>query len=303
MKIKLSEIKGMTKRVRESQSPEKLDELAESIQETGGVIVPIKVRKNGKGYTIVYGHRRVAAAKMAGLDEIEAIVEDVSEDALLTQALIENVVREDMPDIQIAKALKNIKEETGASNEVIGAKLGHDKIWVGRHLARLDPELELDEVSSKKLPTQHIEQAVAGTGGDKKLAARVLKKAASEDLTQRNTRRMAEVVREANEFGGARAVNEVLKQQADEILRQAKPVEQYKRPRPTATKVEGEILFQWIRDERVIRAELGLNEISACISAIAMSDEDREMGKKILEKFRDRLVVLLDQMNDVVYLG
>ena len=47
MKVALSQIKGMTKRVRESQSPEKLDELAESIKEMGGVIVPVKLRKNG----------------------------------------------------------------------------------------------------------------------------------------------------------------------------------------------------------------------------------------------------------------
>jgi len=177
MRVQLSEIKASTPRVRQSQSPEKLDELAQSIREEG-VIVPVKVRKNGDSYTLVYGHRRVAAAKMAGLTEIEAIVEDVPEKKLLTQALIENVVREDMPAIEIAKALQGILNDTGCTQEELAKKMGwaSHKV-VSNHLAMLAPELGLERSTKGFLGTiseRHVREAKIGTDNLKD-AAKVLR--------------------------------------------------------------------------------------------------------------------------------
>lgn len=305
MKILLSQIKGSTPRVRETQSPEKLDELADSIRESG-LIVPVKVRRENGNYTLVYGHRRVAAAKMAGLTEIEAIVEDVNDDVLLEQALIENVVREDMASIDIAKALQKIKDESGATNEAIAKKMG----WatgdmVARYIDMLDPELDLNKSDPGRVAVTSVHEALVGTGGDKKLAAQVLKKVTEGDepLSKRKTRQVAEVVRQAKEFGGQKAVNQVLKQQADDILKAAKPVDEYKKPRPSAklTKVEGEILFQWIKDPRVVLAENGLRTVSECVAAINMSDQDRAGGKKVLEMMEKRVEVVLDQIKDVLH--
>ena len=116
MKIKLSEIQPATPRVRKELNLDALDELAESIKETGGVIVPVKLRKNGDGYTTVYGHRRIEAARIAGFKEIEAFIEDVDDSEVLTQALIENVVREDMKSVDIAKALKQVRRGNVLAN-------------------------------------------------------------------------------------------------------------------------------------------------------------------------------------------
>jgi len=305
MKIKLNEIKPSTPRVRESQSPEKLDELAQSIKESG-VIVPVKVRKNGDGYTLVYGHRRVAAAKMAGLTEIDAIVEDMTDDVLLEQALIENVVREDMPSIEIAKALQKIKDESGATNEAIAAKMG----WGGgesvrRYFVLLDPELGIEKNEHARFfEPDTIKQALAGTGGDKKLTARVIKKSfeGDEPLSRKQTRQVAEIVRQASEFGGQRAVDAVLKKRADEILRAARPVEEYKKHKSPVrmTKVEGEVLFQWIKDTRVILAEEGLRAVSACVAAINQSEADRGGGKAVLKNLKERTEVVLNQIDEVL---
>src|SRR3990167_2637025 len=170
MKIALSTIKAMDRRVRKQMSPEKLDELTDSIKELGQ-IVPIKVRKNGNGYVLIYGHRRVQAAKAAGMKQIEAIVENVPDDALLTQSLAENVIREDMAAIDIAKALRLILDETATTNVALEAKLGWANGRVRQYLDMLDPELGIRTDSNSGV--QHVVQAKDGTGGDLKLAAQV----------------------------------------------------------------------------------------------------------------------------------
>lgn len=288
MKIALSDIKGMERRVRKSQSPEKLEELADSLKEMGGVIVPIKVRKNGNGYTLVYGHRRVAAAKMAGLKDIEAIVENVPEDKLLTQALVENVVREDMAAIDIAKALSGIIEETGCTHEALAAKLGWVRPTVTNYLEMLNPELGLNgsaKGSARNLSVSQVEEAKRV--GDNRLAARVLQKTVEgidgETLSTRQTRQVAEVVRKAAEFGGEKAVKKVLAQPAAQILAEA-PAIRHPGPKPTVRKVEGKIVFSWIKQSRTILAEEGMNIARGLIVEIARDDRDPAGGKAVIRR-------------------
>lgn len=302
MKIALSEIKGMERRVRKSQSPEKLEELADSLKEFGGVIVPVKLRKNGSGYTLVYGHRRVAAAKMAGLKEIEAVVEDVPEDKLLTQALVENVVREDMAAIDIAKALAQIIRETGCTQDALAKKLGWDRRRVSDYLSMLAPELGLSDRSDTGV--RHVMEASAGVGGDLNLAAKVLHYAArpfggGEPLSTRETRAVAEVVRKADEFGGSKAVNRVLAQPKSQILAAAESLPARRSAsKPIVRPVT--IHFEWIKDPRVILAEEGLKAVSAVVSAIARSDQDKGGGKWVLKNLRKIAANVLKQIDDVL---
>jgi ParB/RepB/Spo0J family partition protein len=286
--------------VRQSQSPEKLDELAQSIREEG-VIVPVKLRKNGDGYTLVYGHRRVAAAKMAGLKEIEAIVEDVPEKKLLTQALIENVVREDMPGIEIAKALAQIIKDTGCTQAELAAKMGWQPGRVSNYIGMLDPELGLVDsknVSPAIVSEKHVQEARAGTDSLKD-AAKVLKYAGEKELSARDTRQVAEVVRHAAEFGGDKAVARVLAQSANQILATAPTLAPHK-PKAIVREIEGKVLFQWVKDPRVILAEEGIKAVSACVSAIARSDQDRGGGKAALKRLRTMVANALGQIDDVL---
>ena len=306
MKVALSEIKGMERRVRKSQSPEKLEELADSLKEFGGVIVPVKLRKNGSGYTLVYGHRRVAAAKMAGLKEIEAIVEDVPEDKLLTQALVENVVREDMAAIDIAKALAQIIKETGCTQDALAKKLG----WgthrtVGHYLDMLDPELGLQGSSkwaARPIGVTDVEEAKTGTGGDLKLAAQVLARKPvgdEEPLSSRQTRLVAEVVRKANEFGGEKAVKRVLSQTAAQILATAPVLTKPRKPEPKPY-VSGKIHFEWLKDPRLALAEDAIRTVSRVVSEMARTDQDKGGAKAALKILRSALSNALDQVDRVL---
>jgi len=296
MKVKLSEIKSASKRVRQSWDVEKMAELVLSIKEQG-LLVPVKLRPNGKGYDVVFGHRRIGAAREAGLTEIEAMVEGVDDDTAYIQALTENVVREDMSSYEIALALKAIKDATGYTDERIGAMFG----WGGKTINNYLQMLPFKEIlTGQNLGVKHVKEARAGTTSDKDAAA-VLKKAANGELSTRKTRQVAEIVTRAREFGGQKAVDRMLKQEADEILRAAKPFEECKRPQPaTATKVTGEILFQWIKDTRVILAEEAIGAISECVSAIARSKEDKGGGKTALKMLRKRVQIVLNQIDEVL---
>lgn len=110
--IRLEIIKPSPNPVRKTWDEEKMQELAQSIREQG-VVVPIKVRPSDNiYYEIVYGHRRVEAARRAGLDEIPAIVESPDDTDALIQALIENIMREDMPAYDKGAAVLRLQERT-----------------------------------------------------------------------------------------------------------------------------------------------------------------------------------------------
>ena len=96
-KLALSQIKPSPNPIRKTWDEAKMEELKWSLMEEGQV-EPIGVHKNTHGYVIVWGHRRVEAARRAGWTEIAA--EIVSEDEVdnLIQAGIENLAGEDMAD-------------------------------------------------------------------------------------------------------------------------------------------------------------------------------------------------------------
>lgn len=96
MKLQLSQIKPSPKPIRSSWDAAKMDELKWSLMEEGQV-EPIGVHENGQGhYIIVWGHRRVEAARRAGWTEIEGVVVPQDEVNNLIQAGIENLAGEDM---------------------------------------------------------------------------------------------------------------------------------------------------------------------------------------------------------------
>ena len=247
MKVKLSNIKSATSRVRKELNLDKLDELAESIRETGGVIVPVKLKANGEdGYVTVYGHRRIEACRMAGLAEIEAFIVAVDDEDMLTQALVENVVRDDMTSLDVAKALKQIKDETDWTNKQIGTNFGMSEGTVAEHLALLKPDFrELVENSpGEQVGIGHIREANAGTDNDAD-AVSVLKKASVEGLSKPQIRKVAEAVSAAPNDAAKKAL---LKEEynpfvhdADRIKEQAKrtpgkdPVAQEKKPKADAS--------------------------------------------------------------------
>ena len=90
---------------------ESLQELADSIL-AQGVMQPIVVRPiSDRKYEIIAGERRWRATQLAGLDKIPALVRDVSDEAAIAMALIENIQREDLNPIEEAVSLQRLQQE------------------------------------------------------------------------------------------------------------------------------------------------------------------------------------------------
>ena len=96
---------------RRDLNSEALQELADSIA-TQGVMQPIIVRPTGDNkYEIIAGERRWRATQQAGLDTIPAIVREVTDEATIAMALIENIQREDLNAMEESLALIRLRDE------------------------------------------------------------------------------------------------------------------------------------------------------------------------------------------------
>lgn len=132
-----------------------LSELAQSIASVG-VIQPIIVCKNGERYTIIAGERRYRAARMAGLEEIPAIVRDWEKQARLEAALIENLQRADLNPIEEAMGVKQLMEETGFTQEKAAERLGKSRPALANLLRLLAlPENVINMLRDGRLSAGH----------------------------------------------------------------------------------------------------------------------------------------------------
>lgn len=114
--------------------PATLDELAHSIR-SQGVMQPIVVRSIGSGrYEIIAGERRWRASQQAGLDKIPAIVREVSDEAAIAMALIENIQREDLNPIEEAVALQRLQQEFQLTQQQVADAVGKSRVTISNLL-------------------------------------------------------------------------------------------------------------------------------------------------------------------------
>jgi ParB family chromosome partitioning protein len=128
--------------------PEALNELAASIREHG-VLQPILVRPLGPNtYQIVAGERRWRASRLAGLETIPALIEEIDDDTALEIAIIENLQREDLTPLDEAAMYDRMVHEHGYSIRKLADKLGKDKGYLENRLRLADAPPEIRELVS-----------------------------------------------------------------------------------------------------------------------------------------------------------
>ncbi len=135
---------------------DELEGLAQSIRENG-VFTPILVRENQAGdYYIVAGERRSRAAKLAGLKTIPAVIADLTDDEMQRIALIENVQREDLNPIEVAKSLKQMIDDQGLKQEAAAKVIGKSRSYVTNsiNLLKLDEKI-INAVLENKITYGH----------------------------------------------------------------------------------------------------------------------------------------------------
>lgn len=161
IKVRLDELHDFKNHPFKVLMDSKMDELVESVKENG-VLVPILVRKRkGGGYEIIAGHRRSTAARLAELQEIDAICKDFTDEEATIIMVDSNIQREEILVSERAFAYKmkmealqkqgklgkgkktrdEVAEETGENARTIDKYI---------HLTRLLDEL-LDLADAKKL--------------------------------------------------------------------------------------------------------------------------------------------------------
>jgi len=129
--------------VRQGYNKEAIKGLAQSISNVG-LLQPIIVKENSdQTFTLLVGHRRFEAARMAEVKAIRAIIFDDSESKLMLQ-LIENLQRENLNPIEEALAYKKILEEEGLTQEELAAKLGKPQPNIANtlRLLKLPPDVQ-----------------------------------------------------------------------------------------------------------------------------------------------------------------
>jgi ParB family chromosome partitioning protein len=119
-----------------------LASLAESIREHG-IIQPLIVvlrpgnAETGPRYQIIAGERRWEAAKMAGLRTIPVVVKTATPQQMIEMALIENIQREDLNPIELARAFQMLIEEYNLTQEEIARRVGKDRSTIANTVALL----------------------------------------------------------------------------------------------------------------------------------------------------------------------
>ncbi len=196
----------------------RLEELANSIR-ANGVIQPLVVRQSGSRYQLVAGERRWRAAKLAGLEHIPVVIQNITDDRLLEITLVENIQREDLNAIETALAFERMARDLHLSHEQIGERTGKDRTTITNLLRLLQlPESIQNLIAEKRISQGHarsllglppeLQREVAG-----KIVAEGLSVRQVEALTQRMTQpRQPKSAKEASQDPNVKAAIETLEQ-------------------------------------------------------------------------------------------
>jgi len=124
--------------------------LVKSIKSKGDVDVPIKVRPLNDGtYELVWGSRRLVASRLAGLEAVSCIVENLSDEELIRQSLVENMLRDDRNPVEEAEIFKIWAERTGKTYEEIAKILGVNSKYIYNRVELLRlPPLVLEKIKN-----------------------------------------------------------------------------------------------------------------------------------------------------------
>ncbi len=121
-----------------------LAELVASIQEVG-LLQPVVVRAvSGGGYELIMGERRWRAVQQAGLQSIPAIVKHTADDAMLRDALLENVHRSQLNPLEEGAAYQQLLDDFGCTHDELAMRLGRSRPHISNtmRLLRLSPPVQ-----------------------------------------------------------------------------------------------------------------------------------------------------------------
>jgi ParB family chromosome partitioning protein len=170
---------------------ESLEELAASIKEKG-VVQPILVRSMGTDkYEIIAGERRFRACKMVGLPEVPAIVKEVNDTEAMAIAITENIQREDLNAVELARAYSALMNEFNLTQEQLAQSVGKSRPAVANMMRLLQLPQEIQEnILSGKISMGHARALLSLE--QQNLQIELCKKIIELELSVRQTEKMVQ---------------------------------------------------------------------------------------------------------------
>jgi len=147
--IMLADIVPNPSQPRREFDREKLQELADSIQEHG-LLQPILVKPEGSRYIIIAGERRFRATQLAGNDRINCIVRDCTEQEMTEKALIENIQRANLSPVEEGLAYARLIQDYGLTQEQVAKRVGKGRPTVANLLRIIQLPAEVLELINKE---------------------------------------------------------------------------------------------------------------------------------------------------------
>ena len=142
LRIAVEDIRPNPHQPRTVFESEALSALSDSIKRYG-ILQPISVRTDGKGYEIIAGERRFRAAKQAGLRHVPCLVYTVDGEESAELSVMENLLREDLNVFETAAAMDSLCREFGLTQEQVAERLSVSQSYVANklRLLRFDPPM------------------------------------------------------------------------------------------------------------------------------------------------------------------
>jgi ParB family chromosome partitioning protein len=171
---------------RQTFPPQELAELAASLKQSG-LLQPVLVRRKGDGmYELISGERRWRAAREAGLETIQAMIRNCSDEESILLALVENLQREDLNPIEMARAYQRMMNEFGLTQDIVAQRVGCERSSVANAVRLLQLPVEVQHlIETDQLSAGHAKVILGLASPAEQL--RVAHLAVSRNLSVRET--------------------------------------------------------------------------------------------------------------------
>lgn len=195
--LPLSSIHPNPNQPRKDFNEDELSDLADSIKKEG-LLQPIIVRSDSKGYQIVAGERRWQACKLAGIESIPVRIVEMDDERTLRVALIENLQRSDLNAIEEARGYKELMKAGGMKQAELAEAVSKSRSAIANTLRLLDLPDEVQElVFDGKLSAGHARTVLSIPDEDKRVS--FAQKIADEGLSVREAERIATLIASGNQ--------------------------------------------------------------------------------------------------------
>ena len=174
---------------RQTFSPQELAELAASLKQSG-LLQPVLVRRKGDGmYELISGERRWRAAREAGLETIQAVIRNCSDEESILLALVENLQREDLNPMEMARAYQRMMNEFGLTQDIIAQRVGCERSSIANVVRLINLPSEVQQlIEGGQLSAGHAKVILGLASATEQL--RIAQLVVARNLSVRDTENM-----------------------------------------------------------------------------------------------------------------